>query len=34
HENGCNSWLVVTRNTTTHEVLHAELVTKLKGDGS
>ena len=34
HENGCNSWLVVTRNTTTHEVLYAELVTKLKGDGS
>ena len=34
HENGCNSWLVVTRNTTTHEVQHTELVTKLKGDGS
>ena len=34
HEYGCSSWLVVTRNTTTHEVQHAELVTKLKGDGS
>ena len=26
HETGCGSWLVVTRNTVTHEVLGAELV--------
>ena len=27
HEQGCGAWLVVTRNTITHEVLSAELVT-------
>ena len=32
HESGCNSWLVVTRNTVTHEVESAELATDLKGD--
>ena len=26
HETGCGSWLVVTRNTVTHDVLGAELV--------
>jgi heterotetrameric sarcosine oxidase delta subunit len=26
HELGCGSWLVVTRNTITHEVLASELV--------
>ncbi|QYZ70509.1 sarcosine oxidase subunit delta [Neotabrizicola shimadae] len=26
HESGCGSWLVVTRNTVTHDVLGAELV--------
>ena len=26
HETGCTSWLVVTRNTVTHEILGAELV--------
>ena len=26
HELGCASWLVVTRNTVTHEVLSSELV--------
>lgn len=26
HETGCGSWLVVTRNTVTHEVTGAELV--------
>ncbi len=26
HEQGCAQWLVVTRNTVTHEVLAAELV--------
>ncbi len=25
HESGCSAWLVVTRNTRTHEVLGAEL---------
>ena len=25
HEGGCGAWLVVTRNTVTHEVLGAEL---------
>ncbi len=31
HEQGCASWLVVTRNTITHEVLAAELVTSKGG---
>lgn len=26
HEKGCNSWLVVTRNTVTHEIIKTELV--------
>ena len=26
HETGCGAWLVVTRNTVTHEVLGADLV--------
>jgi len=26
HENGCTSWLIVTRNTVTHAISHAELV--------
>jgi sarcosine oxidase subunit delta len=26
HDQGCGAWLVVTRNTVTHEVLGAELV--------
>lgn len=26
HENGCTSWLIVTRNTVTHAILGAELV--------
>ena len=32
HESGCNSWLIVTRNTVTHEVESAELSFDLKGD--
>ena len=28
HETGCASWMVITRNTVTHEVLGAELVAK------
>ena len=30
HEQGCGSWMVVTRNTITHEVTGAELVTGRK----
>jgi len=29
HETGCSAWLVVTRNTTTHEVLEADLASAL-----
>ena len=32
HESGCNSWLIVTRNTVTHEVVSAELTIDLKGE--
>ena len=32
HESGCNSWLIVTRNTVTHEVKSAKLTLDLKGD--
>ena len=32
HESGFNSWLIVTRNTVTHEVLSAELTVDLKGE--
>jgi methylglutamate dehydrogenase subunit B len=31
HETGCGSWLVVTRNTVTHEVLATERVADRKG---
>ncbi len=31
HETGCSSWLIVTRNTVTHEVMGAELVANRKG---
>jgi heterotetrameric sarcosine oxidase delta subunit len=31
HESGCGSWLVVTRNTVTHEVLSTERVADRKG---
>lgn len=34
HETGCASWLIVTRNTATHEVLGAELVAKRKKGGA
>lgn len=30
HEQGCGSWMVVTRNTITHEVFGAELVAARK----
>ncbi len=32
HESGCNSWLIVTRNTVTHEVESAELKVDWKGN--
>ena len=31
HETGCSSWLIVTRNTVTHEVMGAKLVAGRKG---
>lgn len=31
HETGCASWLAVTRNTVTHEILKVERVADLKG---
>ena len=34
HEGGCGSWLVVTRNTVTHEVLGAQFASTLKGAAS
>ena len=30
HEGGCGAWIVVTRNTVTHEVLGSELVAEAK----
>lgn len=30
HDAGCGAWIVVTRNTLTHEVLGAELAKKVK----
>ncbi|WP_270728499.1 sarcosine oxidase subunit delta [Shimia sp. Alg240-R146] len=30
HEGGCGAWIVVTRNTVTHEVLGCELASKVK----
>lgn len=32
HESGCNSWLIVTRNTVTHEVVSADLAVNQKGE--
>ncbi len=31
HDMGCTSWLAVTRNTVTHEVLKVEAVAPVKG---
>ena len=31
HESGCSAWLVVTRNTATHEVISCELASEVKG---
>lgn len=30
HEAGCSAWIVVTRNTVTHEILATELASKVK----
>jgi sarcosine oxidase subunit delta len=30
HDSGCSAWIVVTRNTATHEVLGAALATDVK----
>ena len=34
HESGCSAWIVVTRNTITHEVLKTELASDVKGAAS
>jgi len=34
HEMGCAAWLVVTRNTVTHEVLGSELASAVKEAGA
>jgi sarcosine oxidase subunit delta len=34
HDMGCSSWLVVTRNTVTHEILSVEAVADRKGDAA
>lgn len=30
HESGCSAWIVVTRNTVTHEILNTELASGAK----
>ena len=30
HESGCSAWIVVTRNTVTHEIIKTELASKAK----
>ena len=34
HDMGCSSWLVVTRNTVTHEILAVDAVADRKGDAA
>jgi methylglutamate dehydrogenase subunit B len=34
HEAGCSAWLVVTRDTVSHEVLAARLASDVKGAGA
>ena len=34
HESGCGAWIVVTRNTLTHEVLKTELASAVKEAGA
>jgi methylglutamate dehydrogenase subunit B len=31
HESGCSAWIVVTRNTVTHEIIDTKLASKAKG---
>lgn len=31
HESGCSAWIVVTRNTVTHEIIDTMLASKAKG---
>ncbi len=33
HESGCSAWLVVTRNTLTHEVMETRLAAEVKEAG-
>ena len=33
HEPGCRSWLVVTRDTTTHQILNVEFARQANGEG-
>ncbi|MFT5870324.1 MAG: heterotetrameric sarcosine oxidase delta subunit [Paracoccaceae bacterium] len=33
HENGCSSWLLVERDTVTHDILRVELVAQPKREG-
>lgn len=33
HELGCAAWIVVTRNTVTHEILKTEFASDVKGQG-
>lgn len=33
HESGCTAWIVVTRDTVTHEVLHCELASDVGAGG-
>ena len=30
HDSGCSAWIVVTRNTLTHEILNTELATEAR----
>jgi sarcosine oxidase subunit delta len=32
HESGCSAWIVVTRDTVTHEVLGSELATEIAAE--
>jgi len=34
HETGCGSWLMVTRNTVTHEIVATERIADRKGAGA
>lgn len=34
HQSGCSAWIVVTRNTLTHDILKTELAAKTKRTGA